>query len=69
VSRIFISIPSGAIKRLFSVQSDETIFKFQFLLVRLKDSRGRAERVIKEQFQFLLVRLKVYLTLSTVLLN
>ncbi len=34
----FISIPFGAIKRRYVVRYEKLLIKFQFLLVRLKDS-------------------------------
>mgnify|MGYP006914491610 CR=1 FL=1 len=53
-----ISIPYGAIKRLYSFIRSSLLYTFQFLMVRLK--AGEVPEPIKlKKFQFLMVRLKV----------
>ena len=54
-----ISIPSGAIKRIFSVTKSTLKILFQFLLVRLRVTFGVVTDTEAVKFQFLLVRLRV----------
>ncbi len=54
-----ISIPSGAIKSIaYSLKSIANIFKFQFLLVRLRAKVFKKNLEAYIEFQFLLVRLR-----------
>jgi len=62
-SIVNISIPYGAIKRPNGKNKFWEIYKFQFLMVRLKADLLLHVKKINKIFQFLMVRLKVYMTL------
>ena len=54
-----ISIPYGAIKReINDYEFENSVFQFQFLMVRLKVRGLRFECYLISRFQFLMVRLK-----------
>jgi len=55
----YISIPYGAIKRRHTDTCKSAIYKFQFLMVRLKDIMLSRRNSQNAKFQFLMVRLKV----------
>jgi len=61
--RRVISIPFGAIKRVYRYLHRSSKRLFQFLLVRLKVKEQSTELAVLKKFQFLLVRLKDFLTL------
>ncbi len=55
-----VSIPFGAIKRVYSLSADVLMKMFQFHLVRLKDYLSSNAGSFEKAFQFHLVRLKGY---------
>ena len=55
---LFISIPSGAIKRSENVLINSALNSFQFLLVRLRVDEIPGHVKMNNIFQFLLVRLR-----------